>query len=129
MERQWLYHTAVPVLLGGCGRAGRLAAAIRLRYPITVHWFGCGWHPLLALFSTRHALSHPVERLSDGVLTRLLCAFADGQAKVGGIVALIPCSDGATAYLERMREELEERFVIAAMPAGNTDPMAGFLRS
>ncbi len=124
MREPMLFYTAVPILLGGSPRAaGRLAADLYARHGIDIHWYGRGWHPLLAVYTTRHPVSLPFTEAHDGVMVRLLCGFEKQQRYTGGIPCLIPCSEEAEGFLARAREALEERFVILERPAMGADPL------
>lgn len=125
MTDYWLYYTTVPVLLGSPRRAGRVAAAIRLRHELKVHWFGRGRGLLLPLFARRH----PIPAVTDGLLTLHLRAFSDElRAERGNCLpALIPCSPEAEAYVERNRAALEECYLLLP-PADGGDPLAALVK-
>lgn len=128
MYDSMLYYTAVPILLGGSPRmAGRIAADLFLRHGISTHWYGRGWHPLIAVYAKRHPVSLPFSEVNDGIMVRLLRGFEKQQRYTGGISCLIPCSEEAEQFLMRAREELEERFVILDRPAEGSDPLCGLV--
>lgn len=128
MQNPMLFYTAVPILLGGHPRAtGKLAAMLYARHGIDIHWYGRGWHPLLAIYTKRHPLTLPFAEAYDRVMVRLLCGFEKQQRHTGGIPCLIPCSPEAEAFLERVREILEERFVLLERPAVGGDPLYGLV--
>lgn len=129
MSEQMLFYTALPVLLGNPREAGRLAATLYARHGVSVHWFGRGWHPLLSIYTTRHPISlSPIED-NDGVWIQLLCGFEKQKRHTGGIPCLIPCSEEAARFLERVRETLEDRFVILERPKWGEDPLYGLVHS
>ena len=130
MREPMLFYTAIPVLLGGSPRVvGRLAASLYARHGIEPHWYGRGFHPLAALYTARHRLPSPFTEAHDGVILRHLCDFEKGYRHTGGILCLIPCSNEAEAFLERMRDPLEERFVLLARPNRGPDPLYGLVQS
>ena len=130
MREPMLFYTAVPILLGGSpGTAWRLAARLHADHGVEVHWFGRGFHPLASIYTTRHPLPFPFSEVRDGCILRHLCDFEKGYRHTGGILCLIPCSDGAEAFLERTRELLEERFVLLERPNRGTDPLYGLVHS
>ena len=129
MHDPMLFYTAVPVLLGGSPRdAGRLAARLYARHGIQIHWYGRGWHPMLAIYAKRHPVTLPFSQDFDGVMVRLLRGFERDQRYTGGIPCLIPCSEEAEKFLERVRAELEERFVLLERPAAGGDPLYALVR-
>ncbi len=124
MVEPMLFYTAVPVLLGGRpGDAGRLAAKLYARHGVQTHWYGRGWHPLLATYTVRHPVTLRFAEENDGIMTRLLCGFEAEQRHTGGIPCLIPCSEEAEHFLERNRTVLEERFVLLSLPEKGQDPL------
>ena len=128
MHDSMLYYTAVPILLGGSPRrAGRIAADLYIRHGIRAHWYGRGWHPLIAVYAVRHPVSLPFSEENDGIMVRLLHGFEKQQRHTGGIPCLIPCSEEAVQFLSRTREELEERFVILEQSAEGGDPLCGLV--
>lgn len=128
MHDSMLYYTAVPILLGGSPRrAGRIAADLYIRHGIRTHWYGRGWHPLIAVYAVRHPVSLPFSEENDGIMVRLLHGFEKQQRHTGGIPCLIPCSEEAVQFLSRTREELEERFVILEQSAEGGDPLGGLV--
>ncbi len=130
MVEPMLFYTTVPVLLGGHPReAGCLAARLYARHGIRIHWYGRGWHPLLATYTLRHPVSLPFAEANDGVMTRLLCGFEAEQRYTGGIPCLIPCSEEAEWFLARNRTVLEERFVLLNRPEKGEDPLYRLVHS
>ena len=129
MNESMLFYTAVPLLLGHPREAGRLAARLSMRHGVTCRWVGKGTHPLLWLFGVRRALSLPFTPESDPFLLRFLLDFAKEQRPIGGILCLIPCSSDAEASLARVRERLEETFVILPRPADGEDPLYGLVHA
>lgn len=128
MRDPMLFYTAVPVLLDGSPRtAGRLAAALYIRHGVGLHWYGRGWHPLLALYTRRHPVSLPFSEDHDGMWIRMLCDFEKEQRHIGGIPCLIPCSREAELFLMRAREILEEHFVLLEPPAAGVNPLYGLV--
>ena len=123
-----LFYTAVPILLGGSPRdAGRLAADLYARHGIEAHWYGRGWHPLLAIYAKRHPVTLPFTEENDGIMVRLFPGFEKQQRHTGGIPCLIPCSEEAELFLKRTRVDLEDRFVILERPAVGGDPLYGLV--
>ena len=130
MNQQFLFYTALPVLLGGTPRAaGRLAAKLYTDHGVTLQWFGRGWHPLAVIYTTRHPVATPFHEDQDGVWVRSLLDFAKEQRRSGGILCLIPGSDEAKEFLGRVGEKLEEYFVILERPAWGEDPLYGLVHS
>ena len=127
MEENYLYSTAVPILLDGRRLAGRVARMLYTRYGLESHWFGSGWHWPLAVYARRHA-ALPFTEENDPVTLRLLTAFAKERGASVGIPALIPCSPEAQAFLERVRPALEEDFVLLGMPVPTQNPIRGLVR-
>ena len=125
MECRWLYHTVVPVLLGDPSEAGRVASGLYSRHGLTPHWFGQGRGLLLTVYAERH----PAPAGEDGVLLRLLLAFAKERPAPAGLLTLIPCSEEAEAFLLRHRETLEEHFVLLSRPAPHGEPLGGLVRA
>ena len=76
MNERYLYTTAIPVLLGGGGLAGKTALYLYTRYGLEVRWLGEGWHPLLAIYAKRLA-SLPLTEDNDATVTRHQLAFAE----------------------------------------------------
>ena len=128
MEERYLFGTAVPVLLGGGGLAGKTAMELYVRYGLTVRWLGHGWHPLLAIYAKRLA-SLPLTEENSGAVTRHLLAFAKERGRSAGIPVLIPCTPEAESYLARAREALEVDFVLLGIPDLTENPLRGLLRS
>ena len=130
MQQPLLFYTTTPVLLGGSPRdAGRLAALLYARHGITLHWFGRGWHPLTAVYASRHPVSLSPAEENDELWVRLLLDLAKAKRAAGGILCLIPGSEEAEAFLGRMRERLEEHFVMLDRPARGEDPLYGLVHS
>ena len=128
MHDSMLYYTAVPILLGGSPRrAGRIAADLYIRHGIRAHWYGRGWHPLIAVYAVRHPVSLPFSEENDGIMVRLLHGFEKQQRHTGGIPCLIPCSREAELFLMRAREILEEHFVLLEPPAAGVNPLYGLV--
>ena len=128
MRDPMLFYTAVPILLDGSPRTvGRVAAGLYARHGVDLHWYGRGWHPLLALYTKRHPISLPFSQAHDESWIRLLCDFEKEQRHVGGIPCLIPCSPEAESFLIRAREILEERFVLLERPFAGCDPLYGLV--
>ena len=128
MEQRYLYGTAVPILLDGTRLAGRVALFLYTHHGLDVHWFGRGWHPLLAIYAKKHA-ALPFTEDNDGIMIRLLRAFVKDRGRAGGIPALIPCSPEAVGFLSRVGAELDEEYVLLELPSPATDPIQGLLRS
>lgn len=124
----YLYFTTTPVLLGGKRQAGRLARHLWQLYGRTSHWFGHGYHYLLTAYSEKHPLPRKISAMSDALLTQILIDFAKEQPE-HPILPLIPCSDTATAYLERARSQLEPYFVIFPQEISAKDPLSLLLIS
>ena len=130
MREPMLFYTAVPILLGGTpGAVGRMAARFYADHGIEPHWYGRGFHPLTALYTKRHPLPLPFSERYDGVILRLLFDFEKKNRHVGGILCLIPCSLEAEEFLLRLRETLEERFVLLERPSPGVDPLYGLVHS
>jgi hypothetical protein len=130
MVEPMLFYTALPILLGGHPReAGRTAASLYARHGIRIHWYGRGWHPLLAIYAKRHPVSLDFSEANDGIMTRLLCGFEAEQRHTGGIPCLIPCSDAAADFLARNRSVLEEYFVLLESPKKGEDPLYRLVHS
>ena len=130
MVEPMLFYTALPILLGGHPRvAGRLAASLYTRHGIRIHWYGRGWHPLLAIYAERHPVTLDFSERNDGIMTRLLCGFEAEQKHTGGIPCLIPCSEEAEGFLARNRAMLEEYFVLLDRPEGDEDPLYQLVHS
>ena len=127
MEERYLYSTTVPILLDGGRLAGRVARMLYVSYGLESHWFGPGWHWLIAVYARRHA-ALPFTEDNDPVTLRLLKAFAEERGSFVGIPALIPCSPEAEAFLERVRPHLEENFVLLGMPDPTQNPIRGLVR-
>ena len=127
MNERYLYTTAIPVLLGGGGLAGKTALYLYTRYGLEVRWLGEGWHPLLAIYAKRLA-SLPLTEENDATVTRHLLAFAEGYRRSVGIPTVIPCSPEAEAYLTRAGDTLEEEFVLLPLPDLTQSPLRGLLR-
>lgn len=128
MREPMLFYTAVPVLLGGSPKAvGRLAARFYADHGVEPHWYGRGFHPLVSIYAQKHPLALPFTERYDPVILRLLWDFEKRQRPIGGILCLIPCSEGAEAFLERSRESLEERFVLLERPSHGGDPLYGLV--
>ena len=97
------------------------------RHGVTLHWFGQGWHPLLAVYAARHPIRLPLQREQDPAWTRLLSDFAKEQCPGGGILCLIPGSTEADAFLQRRRDTLEEQYVILPPLTEGEDPLYGLV--
>lgn len=110
----YLYHTTVPVLLDGKGKAGRIALELYRQHRLTSHWFGCGGSLLTVTYTQKHPLPCEFSRLSDGILTQILLDFA--RAQEGKLLVLIPCSSAAREYVCRTAETLECGFVLLSTP-------------
>ena len=128
MRDPMLLYTTVPILLGGIPReAGRLAAELYTAHGVDVHWFGRGRHLLLSIYAKRSPLNLTFAEENDGAWLRLLRDFEKQQRHIGGISCLIPCSEAAEGFLNRMREALEDRFVLLPRPTAGEDPLYGLV--
>ena len=110
MESPWLYDTAVPVLLGTAAdspAAGRLARRLFRRHQVMCWWFGQRLSLSLILY-TRH---------------RPVSLAAPEQS--GKLLALIPCSASAEAFLARWGGELGTDYVL--LSGRLYDPLEGLL--
>lgn len=123
-ETDYLYTTAVPVLLGGAVRAGKTAAEIYLRHEITSHWFGKGVDLRLVTYAKRHPLPSPITEMSDELLLQILLDFAAEQI---GLLALYPCDEVAEAFVNRSLPALESRYVVLP-PYTEGDPLVPLVR-
>ena len=130
MDHPMLFYTTIPVLLGGSPRAaGKLAAKLYASHGVTLHWFGRGWHPLSAIYTTHRPVHLPMGEAQDGAWTRLLLDFAKEKRPLGGLLCLIPGSAEAEEFLNRARERLDEHFVILERPLRGDDPLYGLVHS
>lgn len=127
MTDRYLYGTAIPVLLDGGRSAGLIARKLYIRYGLDVHWFGERRHLLTAVYARRHA-APPFDPANDGVTVRLLQAFAKERRRSVGILALIPCSPEAKAFLERTKDRLETEYVLLDLPSPHENPLRGLVR-
>ena len=127
MTDRYLFGTAVPVLLDGGRSAGRLARMLYTRFGLEAHWFGAKGHLLLSVYARKHR-ALPFTKENDAVTLRLLRAFAREHGSAAGILALIPCSPEAEAYLTRVGATLEEEFVLLPLPDLTEGPLRGLLR-
>lgn len=127
METSALFYTALPVLLGDRAVAGRLAAEIHGRHGKAAHWFGSGFHPLLALYAERHPLPLAFTPENDTVQLTQLKDFAKQVRHSGGLLCLIPCGDAAKSFVERNGRELSEYYLILSCPEKGVDPLASLL--
>ena len=127
MHDRFLYYTTIPILLDGTGTAGRLAKALYCRHGVTAYGFCPRRGLLLSLYAHYHH-TLPYTSENDGVILRLLDAFARDKRNQGGILLLIPCSPEAQAFLERVRPRLEENFVMADLPSSTEDPLGCLIR-
>lgn len=107
----YLYYTALPVLLGGRREAGRRAKVIWRRYGLTPHWFGVGRHFLLTSHAHRHLIPKKIGQMSDTLLLQILLDHAKEQAS-DALLALLPCEENARAFLERQKDALEPFYAI-----------------
>ena len=126
MEAPWLYDTAVPVLLGTAAdspAAGRLARRLFRRHQVMCWWFGQRLSLSLILY-TRH---RPVSlgTLNDRLRVRALRDFAAAPEQSGKLLALIPCSASAEAFLARWGGELGTDYVL--LSGRSYDPLEGLL--
>lgn len=126
MESPWLYDTAVPVLLGTAAdspAAGRLARRLFRRHQVMCWWFGQRLSLSLILY-TRH---RPVSlgTLNDRLRVRALRDFAAAPEQSGKLLALIPCSASAEAFLARWGGELGTDYVL--LSGRSYDPLEGLL--
>ncbi len=126
MDAPWLFTTAAPVLLDGWTLAGRTARQIYNRHRITSDWFGHGWSPVLSAYTKRHPLDFGA--LSDPWRVELLCRFAESPAMRGNLMALIPCSREAKAFMTRCAGALERAYILLPLPDRQTDPLSGLIR-
>ena len=124
IETEYLYMTAIPVLLDGTAEAGQAAMEIYLRHQITPHWFGRGVDLKLVMYAKRHRLPSPVGVISDEILLQILLDFA---AEHYGLLALYPCSPEAVAFVERTVSVLETYYVILSLPESG-DPLQRLVR-
>lgn len=128
MNERYLFRTAVPILLDGGRLAGRVARLLYTRHGLDIHWFGQGWHPLLAIYANKHPVL-PFDESNDRVTVRHLKAFAKERKSLSGIPTLIPCSPKAVAFLARVGRELEADYTLLEMPNLVKDPLSGLLRT
>ena len=124
LTNEYLYSTAVPVLLDGKVEAGRLAMEIYTRHGITPHWFGKGFDMNLTAYAARHPLPAPLPAISDSLLLQILLDFAH---ETPGLLILYPCSPKAVIFTERVSSDLESHFVIA-LPQTGVDPLGILIR-
>ena len=118
MESPWLYDTAVPVLLGTAAdspAAGRLARRLFRRHQVMCWWFGQRLSLSLVLLGT----------LNDRLRVRALRDFAAAPEQSGKLLALIPCSASAEAFLARWGGELGTDYVL--LSGRLYDPLEGLL--
>lgn len=124
---RFLFHTAVPILLGGSRDAGRMARELYCRYGVTAYCFSPRRGLLSAVYADfRRTLPYAPE--NDRVTLRLLLAFAEEWRRRVGILLLIPCSPEAEAFLARARSRLEEDFIFADPATLPRDPLGSLLR-
>lgn len=119
MESPWLYHTTLPVLVGtpaDARKAGRLARALFRRHGVICTWFGRRLSLRLWLYTHRYPVS--LGPLNDAMRVRALLDFAAAPVRRGYLLALIPCSPEADAFLTRCSDALGAAYVRLA---GNTD--------
>lgn len=121
---EYLYTTALPVLLDGKRTAGYVAMDMYTRHGVNPHWFGRGFSFSLAVYAQRHPLPAPLSALSDEILTQILLDFASEHV---GLLALYPCSPEAEAFVARVAPSLESRYVILPLPV-DSDPLAPLVR-
>ncbi|MBR6782313.1 MAG: hypothetical protein IKM33_03860 [Clostridia bacterium] len=122
MENRYLFGTTKPVLLDGRRLAGRLARMLYVRLGLESHWFGARGHILLTVYARKHP-SLPYAEENDPVNLLLLKSFARERSTAAGILALIPCSPEAEAFLGRVGHELEEDFVLLDSPELGQNPL------
>ena len=127
MESCWLFYTCVPVLIGSPGDVGRVARRIYTAHRLTPVWFGSGFSLAAHAYTERHPLR--VSRLSDPLILDALKSFATAPEQIGKLLALIPCSPDAAAFVARTAASLESAFVLLPMPDGTSDPLAGLIRT
>ena len=128
MKTSGLYYTAMPVLLGDPAMAGRLAADIYCRHGKTAHWFGTGFHLLLAIYAQRHPLPLPLTPEGDTIQFTSLKDFAKQQRHSGGLICLIPCGETAEAFIARNHAILSEYYLILPRTEKGEDPLSPLLR-
>lgn len=118
---EYLYATAVPVLLGSSQTARKTASEIYLRHrDVTPHWFGRGCDFRLTPYVKRHILPAPLWEMSDELLLQILLDFASEES---GLLLLFPCDEDAKAFADRNMLALESRYVILPPPVSG-DPLA-----
>lgn len=127
MNERYLFGTAVPVLLDGGRVAGRVACKLYARFGLNSHWFGPKGHLLLSVYARKHP-TLPFSEANDTVTLRLLKAFAREHGRAMGILALIPCSPEAVAFLTRVRHELEDEYVLLDLPQEGENPLQGLVQ-
>lgn len=127
MNERYLFGTAVPVLLDGGRVAGRVACKLYARFGLSSHWFGSKGHLLLSIYARKHP-TLPFSEENDPVTLRLLKAFAREHGRAVGILALIPCSPEAVVFLARVRQELENEFVLLDPPQEGQNPLQGLVQ-
>ena len=121
---EYLYMTAVPVLLGGAKVAGKVAADIYFRHDITAHWFGRGFDVKLMTYGERHPLPSAIEEISTELLLQILLDFA---AEQNGLLALIPCDESAEAFTSKNANRLESRYVLLPLEKSG-DPLSRLIK-
>ncbi len=128
MESPWLYDTAVPVLLGTAAdsrAAGRLARRLFRRHRVVCFWFGRRLSLNLFLYARHRAVS--LGALNDWLRVRALRDFAADPEQDGRLLALIPCSARAEAFLARCGGELSTDYVLLSGQAD--DPLEALLQA
>jgi hypothetical protein len=124
---RFLFYTTVPILLDTTKNAGRMARDLYCRRGITPHSFSSRRGLLLSVYAKHHH-TLPFAEENDGVILRLLFAFAREWRGRGSILLLIPCSPAAQSFLERARSRLDEDFIIADLPSPAEDPLGCLLQ-
>ena len=119
----YLYHTTLPVLLGGKQRAGRLAKTIWRMYGLTSHWFGVGHSYSLTAYAEKHPLPHAITQMSPPLLRQILLDFAK-EASPQNILVLIPCDAQAVAFIEQEQDILASSFLILPQDIPLHDPLS-----
>ena len=131
MESNWLMCTAVPVLLGSPRRCGIAAAAIWRRHRLSA--VVCGRRRSLRLLLCAHTEGTDLSRLSDDGKVWALRDFAADPDRRTSLLALIPCSPDAEAFLSAHANALESDFVLLPCPFDPdgrvSDPLRLLIRS
>ena len=127
----WLMYTAVPVLLGDPRRCGRAAREMWRRHRVagTVP----GRRRSLGLLLWARAGGPGLEGLSDACKVKALHDFAAVPDRRTSLLALIPCSPDAAAFLTAFANALESDYVLLPCPFDPDgrvrDPLSPLIRA